>query len=138
MRCFPKRKDYGSYKTSKCPFCQRTGTFKNSQGLDVCKQHVESVLEEIKCTCKGWLEPRSGKFGPYFHCENCGNFNYEKGMKIKELTTPIKLDEPESKPINSVNTPFPQKTSFHQKKPAFSKSKPKEITITSNDLEYFN
>lgn len=138
MRRFPKRKDYGSYKTAKCPFCYRTGTFKNAQGLEVCKQHQESILEEIRCTCKGRLEPRSGKFGPYFHCENCGNVNYDKGMKIKEMTTPIKLDEPESKPINPASASFAQKTSFSQKKPTLIKSNPKEITITSNDVEYFD
>ncbi len=130
MRRFPKRKDYGSYKTAKCPFCHRMGTFKNSQGLEVCKQHQESILEEIRCTCKGWLEPKSGKFGPYFHCENCGNFNYDKGMKIKEITTPIKLKELESKPINPANTSFPHKTTI--------KPKLKEMTITSNDVEYFD
>lgn len=125
MKHFPTRKTYGSYKTFSCPFCHRTGTSKNSQGLDVCKQHINNVLEEIKCTCCRWLEPKSGKFGPYFHCENCGNMNYDKGMKIKEMTTPFKIERIETKPMASSTS-------------TYSKLKPKETTITSDDVEYFD
>ena len=89
---FKAKKSYGDYKTSTCPFCDRTATHKNEQGLDVCLQHKSESLEEFRCTCGSWLEARSGKFGPYFNCMNCGNVNYNKAMEIKSMTSKIKFN----------------------------------------------
>ena len=83
---FKAKKVYGQYKQLTCPFCSRNATQKNEQGLDVCHLHTKNVLEEFKCTCGSWLEVRSGKFGPYFNCINCGNMNFRKGMEIKSIT----------------------------------------------------
>ncbi|MBU0457169.1 MAG: hypothetical protein ABH824_00730 [Nanoarchaeota archaeon] len=126
MKRFPKRKTYGSYKTTDCPFCGKIATQKNEQGLDVCRLHTKSSLQEIKCTCGKWLEVRSGKFGPYFTCINCGNFNYNKAMEIKNMTTPIVPIERKFEEIS------------HTPKKKMIKENPKEITITSNDVEYFD
>ncbi|MBI2125085.1 hypothetical protein HYU08_00860 [Candidatus Woesearchaeota archaeon] len=65
MKNFRRKKTYGEYKVSHCPFCDKIATSKNEQGLDVCRVHTKQNIEEIKCTCGSWLETRSGKFGPY-------------------------------------------------------------------------
>ena len=113
----PKR--YGQSKISTCPFCTRTATQKNAQGIDVCAAHTKQVLEEIKCTCGSWLEQRSGKFGPYFNCINCGNLNFNKVMEIKALQTEIK----EVPVVLKKSVPVRER---------------KEITISSKDVEYFD
>lgn len=76
-----RRKVYGSYKIEKCPFCDKQGTTKNSQDITVCLDHKNEVLEEKKCVCGEFLELKSGKFGPYFYCINCGNKNFNKVME---------------------------------------------------------
>lgn len=114
-------KSYGNYKKTICPFCERTATHKNEQGLDVCHLHLKKRLDEFKCLCGSWVELRVGKFGPYFNCIKCGNFNYNKGMEIKSAT---------EKKFGKVEV---------EKKPAIKKEhKPKEISITTNDVEYFS
>ncbi len=119
---FKAKKQYGNYKVIRCPFCQGQATQKNEQGIEVCPKHVKSKFEEIKCTCGSWLEQRVGKFGAYFNCINCGNFNFQKAMQIKDITM---KDAPTS-------------TTQEKPKPSYSKPAPKEITITSDDVEYFD
>ena len=132
---FPKKKVYGEYKMVYCPFCSRLATQKNEQGIEVCYQHSKQAVEEIKCTCSSWLEPRAGKFGRYFHCVNCGNVNYDKAMEIKEITAK-KVDTVETKSMISEKKEMP--------KPAVSrfasreKEERKETVITSRDVDYFD
>lgn len=130
---FPKKKTYGVYKTVTCPFCSRMATQKNEQGIEVCYQHIKSAVEEIKCTCGSWLEPRGGKFGRYFNCMNCGNMNYEKAMQVKEIT--MKKSMVEKKEVVEKKETI---------KPTAPRSIPrereerKEIVITSRDVDYFD
>tara|TARA_Y100000310_G_C20614630_1_gene779965 strand:- start:352 stop:717 length:366 start_codon:yes stop_codon:yes gene_type:complete len=119
---FRRKKIYGQSKTSNCPFCQKLATTKNEQGIEVCYQHIKEVLPEIKCTCGSWLECRVGKFGPYFNCLNCGNINYNKAMEIKFITM-------KNKSFSVLNK---------ETKPKKTISRSKEITITSDDVEYFS
>ena len=153
---FKGKKVYGSYKRITCPFCERNATQKNEQGLDVCHLHTKQVFDEIKCLCGSWLELRSGKFGAYFNCIKCGNMNYDKAMNIKENTDKRFSQEIEkNKPVmeenkhdvnnHKVNNNFSKKTerkSFEKETNNFRKNnynkKPKEIIITSNDVEYFD
>ncbi len=79
---FRGRKIYGSYKIECCPFCDKQGTTKNAQGVPVCIEHKDKLLPEKKCSCGEYLEIRSGKWGPYFYCINCGNINFKKGMDL--------------------------------------------------------
>ncbi len=129
MKNFRRKKTYGEYKVSYCPFCEKIATSKNEQGLDVCRIHTQQKMEEIKCTCGSWLETRSGKFGPYFNCVKCGNISYHKGMEMKGLTRP---NYEEILGRDDAETP--------KKEPA----KPREIKIqketiiTSRDVEYFD
>jgi len=132
---FKAKKVYGNYKKLNCPFCDRTATQKNGQGLDVCHLHTKEMLPEFKCTCGSWVEVRSSKYGPYFKCENCGNLNYKRGMEIKALTAG-KEDKSTSIEDNSI-----EKRTFATEPRAerrIEKSAPKEITITSHDAEYFD
>ena len=126
---FPKKKTYGVYKTVTCPFCSRMATQKNEQGIEVCYQHSKQAVEEIKCTCGGWLEPRAGKFGRYFNCLNCGNINYEKAMQIKEITKgTVKKVEPLREAATTIGSRVVQK----------EKAEKKETIITSRDVDYFD
>jgi len=132
---FARKKTYGEYKTVRCPFCDRLATQKNEQGIEVCHKHVKEAVEEIKCTCGSWLEPKAGKFGRYFNCVNCGNMNYEKAMGIKAMT--MKNQPNVEKPAPKVEN----KPSQVKKKPYYYRrddEEKKETVITSRDLEYFD
>ncbi len=76
----PKR--YGQSRVDKCPFCERQAVTQNKQGVPVCNMHKDKSLD-LKCICGGWLDVCSGKFGPYFHCMNCGNINFRKGLSMQ-------------------------------------------------------
>ena len=83
----PKR--YGQYKEEKCPFCDDRAIAKNKQGLNVCTKHKDEEIPDIKCVCGSYLELRTGKYGPYFNCINCGNLNLKKGLEMKEFKSNI-------------------------------------------------
>ena len=133
MKNFRRKKIYGDYKVSHCPFCEKIATSKNEQGLDVCRLHTKQKIEEIKCTCGSWLETRSGKFGPYFNCVKCGNINYNKGLAMKEMTTPIKVEEPKS-----TITEFSEYKVKKEIKKEVEDEERKETIISSRDVEYFD
>jgi len=84
-------KKYGESRLDKCPFCSKQATAKNKQGLLVCLEHKEFVLPDIKCLCGSWLDIRSGKYGPYFVCINCGNINLKKGLEMLEYSKQNKI-----------------------------------------------
>lgn len=77
-------KKYGESRLDNCPFCGKQAICKNPQGLLVCLEHKDSKLPDIKCACGSWLDIRTGKFGPYFFCMNCGNINLRKGLELME------------------------------------------------------
>jgi len=130
MKNFRRKKTYGDYKVSHCPFCEKIATIKNEQGLEVCRLHTKERIEEIKCTCGSWLETRSGKFGPYFNCVKCGNINYNKGLAMKEMTTPIKVEEPKIM--------LSEFSEYKVKKEPVKDKERKETIISSRDSEYFD
>lgn len=106
-------KKYGLSRVDNCPFCGKSSVVKNSQGIPVCQKHRGARLDGLKCVCGEWLEINLGKWGPYFRCLNCGNINFKKGLEMN----------PQLK--NS------QVTNLKSKE-----SKPKEITITSDQLDF--
>tara|TARA_Y100000310_G_scaffold159115_1_gene158576 strand:- start:2743 stop:3093 length:351 start_codon:yes stop_codon:yes gene_type:complete len=111
-------KVYGKSKDSDCPFCGKQTTCQNPQGIAVCRYHKEKIVDEIKCICGSWLEPRSGKFGRYYNCINCGNVNESKVLQIKGMTAPTLTDEPVERSIEPASK--------------------KEVTISSKDVDYFD
>jgi len=77
-------KKYGESRFDKCPFCGNRAIAKNKQRLLVCSEHKNFILPDIKCVCGSWLEIRTGKYGPYFFCINCGNLTLRKGLQLLE------------------------------------------------------
>ena len=104
----PKR--YGESKKQDCPFCGKLAITKNPQGIPVCFAHKNTKLDDVKCVCGKWLELRSGKFGPYFNCINCGNINWNRGLEMNSSRVLEKKQE--------------------------EKKRPKEITITSDEVDW--
>jgi hypothetical protein len=127
MGFFKKKKKYGEYMTRGCTFCGSQATQKNENGVYVCHRHLEEKLAEIKCTCGSWLEQKSGKFGPYFNCLNCGNVSYFKAMEMKKIMGNY---------AEKVEERVEVKTFVKKEKPI--KKERKEITITSRDVDYFD
>ena len=80
------KKTYGLSRVNICPFCTSMATIKNKQGVPVCQKHLKNSIEERKCSCGNWLELLSGKWGPYFRCQNCGNMNFKKAMNMEQNT----------------------------------------------------
>ncbi len=121
----PKR--YGTSKKQDCPFCGRPAVTVNSQKIPVCINHKSDRLD-LKCVCGEYLDVRNGKFGAYFHCMNCGNINFNKGLEMNsggsgyKVQSKNKTTHTESKPVRDSNE---KKT---------ENNKRKEVTITSDDI----
>ncbi|MBT3720227.1 hypothetical protein HON01_11775 [Candidatus Woesearchaeota archaeon] len=120
----PKR--YGESRNDSCPFCDKQALAKNKQGLLVCLAHKETNLPDIKCLCGSWLDIRTGKYGPYFFCINCGNINLKKGLEMleyskkkQEKNNPEKKEEIQKPKISKTNVsdkPLQKKEKVHYKK----------------------
>ena len=93
-------KKYGMSRIDKCPFCGNRAIAKNSQGLLVCKEHKDFKLPDIRCVCGSWLEIRTGKYGPYFFCMNCGNINLKKGLEMLEHNNEKKQPKQKKAKVN--------------------------------------
>ena len=76
-------KKYGEYKLDPCPFCDNSATKRNNQGVPVCHKHSLTELPEtITCKCGRYLELKTGKFGNYYSCIQCGNINIKRYLDI--------------------------------------------------------
>jgi hypothetical protein len=117
------RKVYGSYKTETCPYCGITATAKNKIGIPVCVKHIGTDSLDIKCVCGSWLDPKDGKYGFFFLCEKCGPVSFARVMEMKGMMK----EEPK------IESPKTQTTEKEH-----DDNKPKEIFITTNDVEYFS
>ena len=140
-------------KVERCPFCNEIATVYNSQKLPVCKNHKNAVMNNMKCICGKLLELRTGKFGIYFNCITCGNFNLGKVLEVNELKDVSVLDD---KKVSTFNSHFKERISkfnnsnFSGNKSAnktvdvsnshFNKrvTKGNELFIDSNDTSYFD
>ncbi len=140
----PKR--YGEARSDNCPFCDRQSITQNEQGIPVCKQHQNSILNEMKCLCGEFLETCTGKFGLYFRCIKCGNINKKKVFEInpnreyKEISSETKREystelrketfsELKRENLQTTNSSFQKKTEPKERK---------EIIIRSDDPFYFS
>ena len=108
-------KKYGQSRIDKCPFCQKQATAISRQKIPVCAAHKEEMLDDLRCICGSALDILHGKFGVFFSCMKCGNMNLRKVLEF-----------------NSVK-PKMKKETFSQKG-----TKPKEITVRSDDPRYFD
>ena len=114
----PKR--YGQSKVELCPFCKKDTTTKNKQQVPVCYAHKASILKDLTCFCGDYLELKDGKFGIYFYCTNCGNFNLKKALDMN-------LDVGDEAKTESNTETNPAKKKENEQK--------KEITITSDEVD---
>jgi len=115
------KKRYGESRVDNCPFCGKISVTKNKQGVPVCKDHKEDMLTDLKCICGEWLDVQEGKWGPYFRCMNCGNVNYRKGLELN----------PHVKGSSSEKGGSSEKSSSSSEKKS-----PKEITVTSDQVDF--
>jgi hypothetical protein len=105
----PKR--YGQSMVDNCPFCGKIAVVRNKEGVPTCSAHKGEKLKEMKCICGNWLEFKKGKFGSYFFCIKCGNISFRKAIEANTA---------------SKGTQTKRVSSY----------KPKEITVTSDQLDY--
>ena len=87
---FGSKKVYGQSKESFCPFCSKQATVTNKDGILTCRHHINKEFPVIRCACGDYLDQKSGKYGPYFVCINCGTISYAKGMELKAMNIPPK------------------------------------------------
>jgi len=128
----PKR--YGQSRVNNCPFCGKISVTKNKQGVPVCIDHKEEMLKDLKCVCGEWLDVQEGKWGPYFRCMNCGNINFNKGM---EMNGGVKSLSSEKESSGSEKSSSEKESSCSEKSSSSSEKKnPREITVTSDQLDY--
>ena len=126
----PKR--YGVSREDNCPFCGKQGVTKNSQGISVCLAHKNEKLDNFKCSCGSWLESRSGKYGAYFNCMNCGNISFSKAIELNPnlgKERDVKQDESPSNQIKANRT--------YKAVEVKRKDSKKEITIRSDELDFY-
>ncbi len=119
-----RKKVYGQSRIDRCPFCERQATAKNKQGLLVCRQHTHAILNDMRCLCGETLDLMQGKYGPFFNCMRCGPINTRKVFETNELRDVSGNSSPEQDAPMS--------------KSERAASKPREITITTDDEEYFS
>ncbi len=89
------RNAYGTTSLSRCPFCQKTALVKNKLGLNVCKDHTNAEIPDLKCICKESMELKEGKFGPFCICRRCGIMNLKKALEVNKInmTQPVTSKE---------------------------------------------
>jgi len=129
-----RKKVYGQSKVDKCPFCGKTATTENSQGVPTCISHKNEELLDYKCMCGEWLELRKGKWGPFFLCMRCGPISFKKGMEVNEhilaqkKARQAKADE--KKPEN-------KKSAYDITPDEDNPKKKKETVITSDEVDLY-
>ncbi|HII71620.1 TPA: hypothetical protein HA265_02585 [Candidatus Woesearchaeota archaeon] len=122
----PKR--YGESRITNCPFCGKQATTTSKEGVPVCTAHKTALLPPLKCLCGGSVAPMSGKWGLYFDCLKCGNVNAKRILDNNLIFDYSKRQEQkESKDQKKQYMQSPPKKTFQ----------PKEITITTDDVDYF-
>lgn len=122
----PKR--YGESMVEKCPFCGRQAITRNKQKIPVCKDHKDSILDDLKCACGNYLETKVGKFGLYFSCPKCGNMNPKR---VLEMNQP----KPAAKSPMSGRSAQPETSQSSNR--AAQQRQPREILINPDDPDYF-
>lgn len=126
-----RKKVYGESRLASCPFCGRNGVARNSQGVPVCEAHRSHNIDNLRCACGSALDLRIGKWGPYGFCDSCGNISWSKVCELNSMTKEAK---PASNRAISMTSDDVGAERFEQRsKP----EKPKEITIRSDDPDFF-
>jgi len=91
---------------SDCVFCSRQAVTKNPQGFSACVAHKEEDLPEMKCACGEVLSVKESKYGAFFLCMDCGPVSLKKALSMNEV------------------------------QPTQKASSPREITLTSDEVDF--
>jgi hypothetical protein len=78
-------KKYGAYREDNCIFCGKRATTKNSQGITVCIEHKDAILNDMKCACGKYLDIKQSKYGFFFLCEKCGCISPKKAFENNKI-----------------------------------------------------
>ncbi len=123
------KKVYGVSKIDKCPFCGKTATVENAQGVPVCLNHKTNSLD-LKCVCGEWLDIKKGKFGAFCVCIKCGAMSLSKALS---MNPPIK-EQPNLNSNNSFNST--KNSSYSNDSDKNRNNQSKNITVTSDELDF--
>ena len=71
---------YCAHRQSSCPVCRTGLPVKGDSGFRCrdCSQAIDGCPE-----CDGWLQPKTGKFGPFLGCSNWPDCNYVRDGRRK-------------------------------------------------------
>ncbi len=140
-----RKKIYGASQSLSCPFCGKQSITKNEQGVPVCLAHTKSMLGDLKCLCKGWLDLKEGKYGVFALCFKCGPMNLNRALEINPNSTkaiPEKTIARPPAPTRPTNT-YPSFYAAPAAKPSNEKSKSfsvyekkKETVVRSDELDF--
>lgn len=141
-----RKKVYGQSKVDKCPFCGKTATTENEQGVPTCVSHKADSLPEYKCVCGEWLEMKKSKWGPFFLCMHCGPISYKKAMEVNDhlleqkraISVKVQEKKPEEKKVEA-KKPEKRKSAYDispDDEDANPKRK-KETVITSDEVDLY-
>jgi hypothetical protein len=115
-------KHYGQSREDNCFFCGGRALAENENGLPTCIKHKNEKTPDLKCLCGEYLDAKKGKYGTFFLCMKCGPVSLRKindaGMVPKDTT---------EQRIEKTN----------QRKETTNDQGKKEITIRSDDPDYF-
>ena len=67
------------YSKTICYFCDNIASYKNNQGMPVCRHCKEREIEERCPVCRSFMDVKDGKFGAYFYCYLC-NKSWNPGL----------------------------------------------------------
>lgn len=77
---------------TKCVFCGRNATKKNSEGQPVCKEHRDNEPREVACPeCGMPMKIKEGRYGFFWGCE--GYPQCDKTYQIDALVDEDKQDD---------------------------------------------
>jgi len=136
----PKR--YGQSKLEKCPFCGKTATAENDQGVSTCLEHKQEKLPDMKCACGDYLDIRKGKFGAFFTCMQCGAISMKKALEMN----PVPQVESRKVTIKTSGVTFKHTSKTTGKTPADKAPSYRSMTsgprpdeqVRSDDPRYFD
>jgi len=131
------KKVYGASKVDKCPFCGKTATTENLQGVPVCLAHKTKSID-LKCVCGEWLDIKKGKFGAFAVCINCGAMSLTKALSMNPQINSDNASTTAMKDISSDNCIDKNKSSSFKNQNSFTNESKnaKNIIVTSNELDF--
>ncbi|MFH1072981.1 MAG: hypothetical protein V1743_06140, partial [Nanoarchaeota archaeon] len=102
----------------------------NLQGIPVCLDHKNRKTGELKCVCGDYVDIKKGKYGTFFLCMRCGPMNLRKIKECNNVAANV-WREKQSEDKHDEGISDGDNNNQHT-------SKPKEVTVRSDDPIYFS